>query len=134
MLLRRGGQNRSNTEVRHLVHEEETKVDQLKGKWLQFKGEVKKQWGKLINDELKQIEGNYEKVIGMLQQRYGANCVHLVRERYGGEKHELIQWVGRWLQRSQPEVAKEKTCLMGESSNRESWIGDKFTFQLRRRS
>ena len=109
-------------------------MDQLKGKWLQFKGEVKKRWGKLIDDDLRQIEGNYEKVIGMLQQRYGANCVHLVRERYGGEKHELIQWGGRWLQRSQPEVAKEKTCLMGESSNRESWIGDKFTFQLRRRS
>lgn len=109
-------------------------MDRLKGKWLQFKGEVKKRWGKLIDDDLRQIEGNYEKVIGMLQQRYGANCVHLVRERYGGEKHELIQWVGRWLQRSQPEVAKEKTCLMGESSNRESWIGDKFTFQLRRRS
>ena len=76
---------------RHLVHEEEIKVDQLKGKWLQFKGEVKKQWGTLIDDDLRQIEGNYEKVIGMLQQRYGGNCVRLVRERYGGEKHELIQ-------------------------------------------
>jgi uncharacterized protein YjbJ (UPF0337 family) len=89
------------------------KVDQLRGKWLQFKGEVKKQWGKLIDDDLRQIEGNYEKVIGMLQQRYGGNCVRLVRERYGGEKHEPRQWGGRWLQRSQPEVAKEKTCLMG---------------------
>ena len=37
---------------------------------------------------MRQIEGNHEKVIGMLQQRYGANCVRLVRERYGGEKHE----------------------------------------------
>ena len=88
-------------------------MDQLRGKWLQFKGEVKKQWGTLIDDDLRQIEGNYEKVIGMLQQRYGGNCVRFVRERYGGEKYELIQWVGRWLQRSQREVAKEKTCLMG---------------------
>lgn len=94
------------------------KVDQLRGKWLQFKGEVKKQWGKLIDDDLRQIEGNYEKVIGMLQQRYGGDCVRLVRERYGGEKHELIQWGCRWLQRSQPEVAKEKTCLMGSHQTR----------------
>ena len=89
------------------------KVDQLRGKWLRFKGEVKKQWGKLIDDDLRQIEGSCEKVIGLLQQRYGGDCVRLVRERYGGEKHELIQWVGRWLQRSQPEVPKEKTRLMG---------------------
>ena len=41
-------------------------MDRLKGKWLQFKGEVKKRWGKLIDDDLRQIEGNYEKVIGML--------------------------------------------------------------------
>ena len=99
-------------------------MDQLRGKWLQFKGEVKKQWGKLIDDDLRQIEGNYEKVIGILQQRYGGDCVRLVRERYAGEKHELIQWVDRWQQRSQPEVAKEKTCLTGSSSNRESWISD----------
>jgi len=60
-------------------------VDRLKGKWLQFKGEVKKQWGKLIDDNLRQIEGNYEKVIGMLQQRYGANCVHLVGSGTAGK-------------------------------------------------
>jgi len=36
-------------------------VDQLKGKWLQFKGEVKKQWGKLIDDDLRQIEGTTRK-------------------------------------------------------------------------
>jgi uncharacterized protein YjbJ (UPF0337 family) len=48
-------------------------VDQLRGKWLQLKGEVKRQWGKLIDDDLTQIEGNYEKIIGMLQQRYGGN-------------------------------------------------------------
>jgi uncharacterized protein YjbJ (UPF0337 family) len=99
-------------------------VDQLRGKWLQFKGEVKKQWGKLIEDDLRQIEGNYEKAIGILQQRYGGDCVRLVRERYAGEKHELIQWVDQWQQRSQPEVAKEKTCLTESSSNRESWISD----------
>ena len=47
------------------------KVNQLRGKWLQFKGEVKKQWGTLIDDDLRQIEGNYEKVLGMLQNGTG---------------------------------------------------------------
>lgn len=69
---------------------------------------LKQQWGKLIGNEWQQIEGNYEKVIGMLQERYGDNCIRLVRERYGEAKHELIQWAGQWQWRSQPEGTKEK--------------------------
>jgi uncharacterized protein YjbJ (UPF0337 family) len=45
--------------------------DQLEGKWHQMKGEVKARWGKLTNDDLDQINGNLEKLIGRLQERYG---------------------------------------------------------------
>ena len=45
--------------------------DVLKGKWLQMKGEILRQWGKLTNDDLDQIEGNAEKMVGKLQERYG---------------------------------------------------------------
>ena len=45
--------------------------DVLKGKWMQMKGEVLRQWGKLTNDDLDQIEGNAEKMVGKLQERYG---------------------------------------------------------------
>ena len=45
--------------------------DVLKGKWLQMKGEVLRQWGKLTDDDLDQIEGNAEKMVGKLQERYG---------------------------------------------------------------
>jgi len=45
--------------------------DTLKGKWLQLKGEVRRQWGKLTDDDVAQIEGNSEKMIGKLQERYG---------------------------------------------------------------
>jgi hypothetical protein len=74
---------------------------------MRFKGDLKQQWGKFTDDHLQQIEGSYEKVIGMLQERYGDNCVRLVRERYSEEKDELIRWAGQWQRRSQPEVAKE---------------------------
>ena len=46
-------------------------TDILKGKWHQLKGSAKAQWGKLTNDELDQIEGNAEKLIGLVQERYG---------------------------------------------------------------
>ena len=45
--------------------------DVLKGKWLQMKGEVRRQWGKLTDDDVAQIQGDTEKMIGKLQERYG---------------------------------------------------------------
>lgn len=45
--------------------------DIIKGKWTQFKGEAKKQWGKLTDDDLDVINGEKEKFIGKLQERYG---------------------------------------------------------------
>lgn len=45
--------------------------DILKGMWMQLRGEVKKQWGKLTDDDLDVIEGESEKLIGRLQERYG---------------------------------------------------------------
>jgi uncharacterized protein YjbJ (UPF0337 family) len=45
--------------------------DILKGKWTQVKGEVRSKWGKLTDDDLTQIEGETEKMIGKLQERYG---------------------------------------------------------------
>lgn len=45
--------------------------DVLGGKWKQLKGAVKTQWGKLTDDDLEQINGNTEKLAGILQERYG---------------------------------------------------------------
>jgi uncharacterized protein YjbJ (UPF0337 family) len=45
--------------------------DILTGQWKQLRGEVKRQWGKLTDDELDQAEGAYDKVAGKIQERYG---------------------------------------------------------------
>lgn len=45
--------------------------DIFKGKWKQFVGEAKVQWGKLTDDQLDQIEGNRDKLIGSIQENYG---------------------------------------------------------------
>lgn len=47
--------------------------DILKGKWNQFKGSVKEQWGKLTDDDITQAEGNYDQLVGRIQERYGYN-------------------------------------------------------------
>jgi uncharacterized protein YjbJ (UPF0337 family) len=58
--------------------------DQFKGQWKQFKGELKKQWGKFTDDDLLQIEGDYDKFAGKVQ------------ERYGDKKDEVSRWADRW--------------------------------------
>jgi uncharacterized protein YjbJ (UPF0337 family) len=45
--------------------------DRLAGNWKQFKGEVRKQWGNLTDDDLEYIAGEHEKLIGKVQERYG---------------------------------------------------------------
>jgi uncharacterized protein YjbJ (UPF0337 family) len=45
--------------------------DQMEGKWKQMKGSVKKQWGKLTDDDLEYIAGSKDQFVGRLQERYG---------------------------------------------------------------
>jgi uncharacterized protein YjbJ (UPF0337 family) len=45
--------------------------DQLEGKWKQLKGSAKIKWGELTDDDLDKVEGNADKLEGILQERYG---------------------------------------------------------------
>jgi Uncharacterized protein conserved in bacteria len=46
-------------------------ADVLKGKWKQIRGQAKQWWGKLTDDELDQVNGSMDKLVGVLQERYG---------------------------------------------------------------
>ncbi|MCE5201082.1 MAG: CsbD family protein [Synergistaceae bacterium] len=48
-----------------------TNKDVLKGKWKEMQGEVKKQWGKLTDDDLTVIDGEKDKLFGVIQTKYG---------------------------------------------------------------
>ena len=45
--------------------------DQTEGKWKQLKGSLKEHWGKLTDDDLTVINGNRDKFVGKVQERYG---------------------------------------------------------------
>lgn len=70
--------------------------DQFKGRWAQFKGELKKQWGKFTDDDLLQIQGNYQKFQGTLQAKYG------------DQKEEVSHWTDQWFERHEVEDAVRK--------------------------
>jgi uncharacterized protein YjbJ (UPF0337 family) len=72
-------------------------ADQLKGKWMQFKGDLKQKWGKFTDNDLQQIGGNYDRFVGKVQ------------ERYGDKKSDLMKWADAWYQKSQPATTEKKT-------------------------
>lgn len=43
----------------------------FEGKWKQIRGEAKGWWGKLTDDDLDQVNGKFDKLIGLLQEKYG---------------------------------------------------------------
>jgi uncharacterized protein YjbJ (UPF0337 family) len=45
-------------------------VDEIKGKWKQRVGSAKIVWGKLTDDELLKSEGQAERLVGLVQERY----------------------------------------------------------------
>lgn len=45
--------------------------DRIAGNWKQLRGEVRKQWGKLTDDETDVIAGERDKLVGKIQEKYG---------------------------------------------------------------
>ncbi|WP_299968991.1 CsbD family protein [uncultured Roseobacter sp.] len=45
--------------------------DIIKGNWKQMTGSVKSKWGELTDDEVDQVEGDRERLAGLIQERYG---------------------------------------------------------------
>jgi uncharacterized protein YjbJ (UPF0337 family) len=70
--------------------------DILKGKWHQIKGDIRSWWGNLTDDDVDAIQGNTEKFIGKLQERYGYG-----RERAEQELNDFL---------SMPENQRRRTA------------------------
>lgn len=45
--------------------------DQMKGKLKQLGGEMKKKWGQLTDDDLKEASGDLDILVGKIQERSG---------------------------------------------------------------
>lgn len=70
-------------------HQGSERVNQetLKGQWMQLRGRVRREWGKLTNGDIAAIQGDREVLLGRLQERYGQT-----REEV---EHELDDWLVR---------------------------------------
>jgi uncharacterized protein YjbJ (UPF0337 family) len=61
----------------------------LEGNWMQVKGKVREQWGKLTDDDLDVIAGQRDQLVGRIKERYGKTADEADREVSDFEKRNL---------------------------------------------
>lgn len=45
--------------------------NEMEGNWKQLKGHAREKWGELTDDDLDEIKGRREVLVGKVQERYG---------------------------------------------------------------
>lgn len=45
--------------------------DQFKGKWDRIKGSVREHWGRLSDEDVEEVSGRRDKLLGKIQEKYG---------------------------------------------------------------
>lgn len=55
-------------------------TDIIKGQWKQMKGKVKERWGQLTDDQLNQMDGKKDQIVGEIQKTYGKTREEAERE------------------------------------------------------
>jgi len=52
----------------------------VEGNWKQFRGRIKEAWGAVTDDDLQRVEGRYEQLLGMLEERTGRDRAEIERK------------------------------------------------------
>jgi uncharacterized protein YjbJ (UPF0337 family) len=66
----------------------------LFGHWDSLKGKIKEHWGQITDDELAEVEGQYDQLVGLIQQKTGEarqqikRAIDEIAEEYGGAFEE----------------------------------------------
>jgi uncharacterized protein YjbJ (UPF0337 family) len=45
--------------------------DEIEGDWKQFKGKIRQKWAELTEDDVEEVGGKKDVLVGKLQKRYG---------------------------------------------------------------
>lgn len=63
---------------------------QIEGKWDQFKGKARSQWAKLTDDDLSNLQGKREQLLGKIVERYGVAKEDADRKSLESQWNHLI--------------------------------------------
>ena len=77
---------------------------QLEGQWQQFTGHVKSTWAKLTDDDLQNVAGKKDQLVGKVQERYGVL------------KEDAEKQVDEWMAKVTPMLEKASTSSKDDAS------------------
>ena len=86
--------------------------DEIERSWDQLKGEVKRLWSKLTDEDIEFVKGKYAELLGLLQ------------ERYGHAKEQAEREINDWAMRLKADVAAELTALGNDVASLSASVGD----------
>jgi uncharacterized protein YjbJ (UPF0337 family) len=69
------------------MQEQTMNWDQIEGRWKQLRGDVKSQWGRLTDDDVNAVDGQRDKLVGLIQEAYGV------------EREEADRQIRDWFER-----------------------------------
>ena len=61
----------------------------IEGNWMQLKGKVREQWGKLTDDDVDVIAGKRDQLVGKIKEKYGKTVEEVDREVTDFESRHL---------------------------------------------
>ena len=114
-------------------------TDIFEGRWRQLRGELRSWWGRLTDDDLEHIAGQKDKLLGMLQEKYGytrEEAQHQVdrrlqeyAERLGqtmqGATHDEASNSGRMADAAKGKVKEAATGAATKVAQATSVVGEK---------
>lgn len=60
--------------VVHFFHRKPTMTDvEIQAQWTHVRSKIQVRWNKLTDEDVEQINGNHDRLINLLQERYGCN-------------------------------------------------------------
>jgi uncharacterized protein YjbJ (UPF0337 family) len=86
--------------------------DEIERSWNELKGEVKRQWSKLTDEDVELIKGKYTELLGLLQ------------ERYGHAKEQAEREINDWAKRLKVYSAAELTALRDDVASLGASVGE----------
>jgi uncharacterized protein YjbJ (UPF0337 family) len=61
----------------------------IEGNWMQLKGKIREEWGKLTDDDVDVIAGKRDQLVGKIKERYGKTSEDVDREVSAFESRHL---------------------------------------------
>lgn len=96
-------------------------IEELSGTWNDIKGRVKNEWGNVTDDEFKQVEGNLDRLVGLIQKKTGIT------------RNEIEKTIRSWSQQSAGMLESASQAVHGATQAAQEYMdqarelaGDKY--------